>query len=123
MALFTDTKKKAPTKEKKAKVRKASSERALADSKLENVLVHPWMSEKALIGTERGVYVFAVPPEATKQEVARAIERIYKVVPKKVNIANLPGKMKPLRARRGRGQRAARHKAYVYLAKGETIQF
>jgi large subunit ribosomal protein L23 len=120
MALF-ETKKKAPKKENVAK--KGGSEKALKSSKLEGVLSHPWMSEKALIGTERGVYVFAVPSEATKREIALAVERLYKVVPVKVNIANLPGKMKPMRRKRGRAARAARHKAYVYLKKGETITF
>lgn len=130
MALFPTKPKKtvAKTSAPKAKkpkkiVKAASSEKALSNTRLENVLKAPWMSEKALIGTERGVYVFAVPPEATKHDVAKAVERIYKVIPVKVNIANLPGKKKPMRAKRGRGQRARRHKAYVYLKKGETIQF
>ncbi len=121
MALF-ETKKKAKAP-KKDSVKKGAGEKALANSKLEGVLTHPWMSEKALIGTERGVYVFAVPGDINKHDVALAVERIYKVVPQKVNIANLPGKMKPLKKRRGRTARAARHKAYVYLKKGETITF
>jgi large subunit ribosomal protein L23 len=126
MALFETKQKKAAPKAKKEKAsssKKGASEKALADSRLEHVLAHPWMSEKALIATERGVYVFAVPAQATKKEVARAVERLYKVVPVKVNIANLPGKMKPMRRKRGRAARAARHKAYVYLKKGETITF
>ena len=122
MALF-ENKKKAVKKEKAPRAKSGASDKALADSKLENVLAHPWMSEKALIGTERGVYVFAVPDRATKQEVARAVERLYKVVPVKVNIANLPGKVKSLRRKRGFAARAARHKAYVYLKKGDTITF
>ncbi|MCI0597572.1 50S ribosomal protein L23 [Candidatus Parcubacteria bacterium] len=127
MALFNSKQKNAQPaakkSEKKVSLRKAASEKALADTRLENTLLHPWMSEKALIGTEKGVYVFAVPPDATKTQVAQAVERLYKVVPVKVNVANLPGKMKPLRGKRGRGTRARRHKAYVYLKKGETITF
>ena len=124
MALFSkNTKKPAAKKASKKAVKVASPEKALAHTRLENILTAPWMSEKALIGTEKGIYVFAVPPEATKTEVALAVERIYKVVPVKVNIANLPGKMKPMRAKRGRGQRARRHKAYVFLKKGDSIQF
>lgn len=124
MDLFKTKNKKAQTKKEKAPKKKAvSSEKLLANSRLENVLKAPWMSEKALVGTDRGVYVFAVPAEVTKKEVALAVERIYKVVPIKVNIVNLPGKMKPLRGKRGRGQRARRHKAYVFLKKGESITF
>ena len=125
MALFGNKKAAPAKKEAKEKkvVRAASPEARLVDSHLEDALRAPWLSEKALIGTEKGVYVFAVPPRATKTEIAAAIERIYKVVPVKVNVANLPGKSKALRSRRGYGRRAARHKAYVYLKKGDSIQF
>lgn len=106
---------------------KTSSTRAgntkTRDARLAHVLVAPWFSEKALIGTERGVYVFSVPEHVTKQEVKDAVEKIYKVAPRKVALLHLPGKKKSLRTRRGVGVRARRHKAYVYLKKGETITF
>jgi large subunit ribosomal protein L23 len=116
MALFsrkTSSNKSAPKK----------AERKDPKGYLSNVIKAPWMSEKALIGTENGVYVFAVPTEATKHDVADAIRKIYNVSPAKVNIVNLPAKRKSMRSRRGMGSRAARHKAYVYLKKGDTIQF
>lgn len=84
---------------------------------------HPWFSEKALIVTEKGVYAFAVPPRATKALIAGAIQELYNVTPKAVRIVNMPGKKKNMRTRRGVGTRAARRKAYVYLNKGDTIQF
>lgn len=113
MALFSNkkaVKKAAPA----AEAKDASKDRS-------GILVRPWFSEKALIGTEKGVYVFVVPPTATKHDVAAAVETVYKVKPRKVRIANLPAKTQNLRARRGVGTRARRHKAYVYLKKGETI--
>lgn len=123
MALFSSDK-KATTK--KAKAEKPVRARVLmdvknADGRLANVLKAPWFSEKALIGTENGVYVFAVSPEATKLDVALAVRQAFNVTPVKVHIANLPAKTKALRTRRGTGSRAARHKAYVYLAKGDTL--
>jgi large subunit ribosomal protein L23 len=123
MAIFSKNTKKAAKTEKKAVNVKAAGEKALANSKLETVIKAPWLSEKALIATERGVYVFAVPAEATKLTIKAAIERIYKVVPTKVNIVNTEGKTKALRTKRGIGRRAARRKAYVFLKKGETITF
>jgi large subunit ribosomal protein L23 len=117
MALFS---KKTNTGAKTAESTKAAYN---ADGRLASIIRAPWLSEKALIGTENGVYVFAVPPEATKHDVIAAIETIYKVTPKKIAMVNLPGKRKALRTRRGMGTRAARHKAYVYLKKGDTIQF
>ena len=83
----------------------------------------PWFSEKALIATENGVYTFAVPARATKASIAGAIKEIYKVEPCKIRIVNLPGKKKAMRTKRGIGTRAARRKAYVYLNKGDSIQF
>lgn len=83
----------------------------------------PWFSEKALIETEKGVYTFAVPQNATKASVAGAIKELYKVAPRVVRIVNLPAKKKALRTKRGVGTRAARRKAYVYLNKGDSIQF
>lgn len=83
----------------------------------------PWFSEKALISTEKGVYTFMVPARATKAAIAGAIKEIYNVTPLKVRTANLPGKHKAMRTRRGEGVRPARRKAYVYLNAGDTIQF
>lgn len=124
MALFGN-KKKTVKKDnaKAAKSGRAAGEVKDAVGRLEGALTAPWLSEKALIGTEKGVYVFAVPGSATKAEIAGAVEKIYKVVPRKVNIVNLPRKSKALRSRRGVGYRAARTKAYVFLKKGETITF
>lgn len=93
------------------------------DGRIANVLKNPWFSEKTLIGTENGVYVFEVPPAVTKHDIMNAIEKTYKVSPRKVNIVNLPAKKVAMRSKRGVGSRARRHKAYVYLKKGETIVF
>ncbi len=117
MALFSSNKKTS------AKAVKPVAKKTPEDGRLENVLVAPWLSEKALIGTERGVYVFEVPPRATKHEVAEAVELVYKVTPKKVTMVNLPAKKVSLRTRRGEGSRARRHKAYVHLKAGDSIQF
>ncbi len=119
MALFSTKKntKKAPAKTPAKEIKKS------VDGREHTVLSAPWLSEKALIGTENGVYVFKVPANATKPQVAAAIQTIYNVTPRQVRMVNLPAKRKALRTRRGFGVRAARHKAYVYLNKGESIQF
>jgi ribosomal protein L23 len=124
MALFSNDK-KAP-KAKKAKSGTRNWGRGILpadDSRIANVLKRPWFSEKALLGTERGVYVFEVPASATKIDVANAVIAAYKVTPVKVRMANLPAKTVSLRTRRGVGTRARRHKAYVYLKEGDTITF
>lgn len=112
MALFSSKTKNSPARKPKTD-----------DGRLAGILKAPWLSEKALIGTANGVYVFDVPARATKPEVAAAVEKIYKVTPRQIRMVNLPAKKVSLRTRRGEGTRARRHKAYVYLKKGETIQF
>jgi len=123
MALFGN--KKTEKKEKKEKAVRLSHARARVSNVgiAHEIIRSPWFSEKALIITEKGVYTFAVPLRATKAEIAGAIKEIYKVSPRKIRVANLPGKSKAMRTRRGEGTRAARRKAYVYLNKGDTIQF
>jgi large subunit ribosomal protein L23 len=111
MPLFSPT-----TKDTKAK-------KNADDGRHHDILRAPWLSEKALIGTENGVYVFEVPTDANKFQISAAVEAIYNVKPRQIRVVNLPAKKKALRTRRGMGSRAARHKAYVYLKKGETIQF
>ena len=66
---------------------------------------------------------FEVPRTATKHDVSDAVEQIYKVKPRQVRMVNLPAKTVSQRTRRGTGVRARRHKAYVYLKAGESIQF
>jgi large subunit ribosomal protein L23 len=122
MAIFGTSTKKERKAAKPAAVRAARDVKD-ADGRLALVLERPWLSEKALIGTEKGVYVFEIPPRATKKDVARAVEKEYQVVPVKVNVVNLPGKKVSLRTRRGHGTKSVRRKAYVYLAAGQSIQF
>ena len=118
MSIFRTKKQKTRTKGlgPKAKVADASG-------KLSTVLKGPWLSEKALIATEKGVYTFEVAPEVTKRDVTLAVEKFYKVTPKAVRMVNLPGKKVNLRTRRGFGMKSGRRKAYVTLKKGDTIQF
>lgn len=122
MALFSTDKKKTVKKDKKPGVRTwGAGMLAAGDSRIANVLKRPWFSEKALIATERGVYVFEVAQTATKEDVAHAIQKTYNVTPAKVRMVNLPAKKVSMRTRRGTGSRARRHKAYVYLAAGDSI--
>lgn len=121
MALFSSDSKKTTKKATAPSVQRGVL--APEDGRIANVLKRPWFSEKALIGTENGVYVFEVPSAATKHDVMNAIEKAYKVRPRQVRIVNLPAKKVSLRTRRGVGTRARRHKAYVYLKKGDSITF
>lgn len=123
MAIFGTTKENKSSSAKAPKEKKPFHAHAvkLVEGKAHEVIRAPWFSEKALIGTEKGVYVFAVSKDANGAEIAGAIKELYGVAPKSVRIVNTPGKRKALRSRRGFGRRAATRKAYVSLNAGDTI--
>jgi large subunit ribosomal protein L23 len=86
------------------------------------VLVAPQISEKATyIADKNEQVVFIVTPDATKPEVKAAVEMLFKVEVKSVQIANLKGKVK--RSGRNIGRRSDIRKAFVCLKPGQEINF
>jgi large subunit ribosomal protein L23 len=85
------------------------------------VLLGPHVSEKASLLAESNQYVFRVALDATKPEVKRAVEQLFNVNVKAVQILNRKGKLK--RTIRGFGKRDDIRKAYVRLAEGQDIDF
>lgn len=89
---------------------------------VQSVLKHSRVTEKVTVQSERGVYVFDVAPRATKKDVAEAIIALYKVTPKKINIAKVPSKRVRMRKQQNKyGIKSGGKKAYVYVKKGDTI--
>lgn len=90
--------------------------------RLLQVLVAPQISEKATyIADKHEQIVFIVTPDATKPEVKAAVELLFKVEVKSVQIANLKGKSK--RFGRSFGRRSDTRKAFVCLKPGQEINF
>ena len=86
------------------------------------VLVAPHVSEKAaLAGDVANAVVFRVVPNATKLEVKRAVELLFKVKVEGVQVSNVKGKLK--RNRFGERRGVSWKKAYVRLAEGHDIDF
>lgn len=90
---------------------------------LSGILLRPRITEKATIAAEQGVYVFEVSPRATKHSVKRAVKKIYKVNPVRVNIVKIPSKKRVSERTRIVGVKSGGKKAYVFLKKGERIEF
>lgn len=86
---------------------------------IKNNIVSPRITEKAALAGDKGCYVFNVTPDATKQEIAKEIETIYKVKPVKVNIAKAAPKRRFFRGKFGK--KAGVKKAYVFLKEGDKI--
>lgn len=86
------------------------------------VLVAPHVTEKAaLAGDASNAVVFRVVPDATKREVAAAVEKLFKVKVEGVQTLNVKGKTK--RNRYGLSTKPSWKKAYVRLAEGHDIDF
>ncbi|MDD5475654.1 MAG: 50S ribosomal protein L23 [Syntrophales bacterium] len=88
---------------------------------LYSVLKRPLITEKSTILREgANAYVFEIERSATKVDVRRAVEKIFKVVVTDVRTVNMRGKKK----RHGRiiGRRNHWKKAIVTLAPGNSIE-
>jgi len=85
------------------------------------LLKGPLVTEKSYQATgANNQYTFSVEKYASKQQIQAAIEAIFEVKVEKVQVINLPGKVK----RRGvhSGRRPDRRKAVVRLAEGFSIE-
>lgn len=91
------------------------------------ISVIPRATEKAyMLGTTNNVYVFNVPLTANKQEIAAAVESQFEVKVERIKTLVQSGKAvrfsRGKRAYPGKTNRKDSKKAYVTLAKGNSIQ-
>jgi large subunit ribosomal protein L23 len=84
-----------------------------------DAIVAPVITEKATLLSEQNKVVFQVAGDATKDEIAAAVEALFKVNVTKVNTLNVKGKTKRFRGIVGR--RSDVKKAVVTLAEGQSI--
>ena len=90
--------------------------------RLLQVLLAPTVSEKStFVGDKNNQVVFRVADDATKPEIKAAVELLFKVKVKGVQVANVKGKEK--KGGRIMGRRRNWKKAYVSLAQGQEINF
>lgn len=90
------------------------------DAKLYSVIRAPRVSEKTVRAQEvSNQYAFEVATDATKADIKVAVEKLFDVQVKSVNVVNVKGKSKAFRYRNGR--RGDWRKAYVTLAEGQSI--
>jgi large subunit ribosomal protein L23 len=132
MGLFTKDEKE--TKSKKTSVKKATKKaeapakkETLKGSKevtsldLTKILKNPRITEKAAHMSEGNVYTFDVTVRSTKPEIKKAIKALYGVDARKINISAIP--KKAVYRKGGKGMKGGGKKAYVFLEKGQTIEF
>jgi large subunit ribosomal protein L23 len=93
-----------------------------AEGRLAQVLISPIVSEKATsVAEKHNQVLFKVLRDATKTEIKAAVELLFKVEVKAVQVANQKGKVKRFGGRTGRRDHAK--KAYVSLKPGQELNF
>lgn len=86
------------------------------------LIVRPIITEKATLAREAfGKYTFEVTDRASKKAVQRAIERMFSVKVRKVNLVRRHGKMRRVRMRPGWTNDTKR--AVVTIEPGQKIAF
>jgi large subunit ribosomal protein L23 len=92
------------------------------EQRLYGVLLAPHISEKSAVAAEmQGRHTFRIAKDASKLEVRQAVEKLFSVDVKSVQIVNVKGKTK--RFGQSMGRRSDWKKATVRLAEGQDIDF
>ncbi|OGI16870.1 MAG: 50S ribosomal protein L23 [Candidatus Moranbacteria bacterium RIFCSPHIGHO2_02_FULL_40_12b] len=91
-----------------------------ADINSYNVLIEPWVTEKAHEKMSMNKYIFRVGDNSVKNSIKKAIEKLYNVSVIKVNIVNIPKKKRV--SGRHIGWKAGYKKAIVTLKEGNKIE-
>lgn len=88
---------------------------------LKDVIKKPVITEKATQDTALGRYSFKVDKRANKKEIARAVEKFFKVKARKVKTLTVRGKRKRVGRLRQEANQSDWKKAIVQLAEGEKL--
>ena len=87
-----------------------------------DIIIRPILSEKSYADIANKKYTFEVAKSATKTNVKKAVEEIFKVKVESVNISNVYGKIK--RQGKHEGLTGSYKKAIVQLTSdSKTIEF
>jgi large subunit ribosomal protein L23 len=83
-------------------------------------ILRPWITEKTHDLMASNKYVFKLRQKVTKNQAKNAVEKLYGVEVKKVNIINIPQKKR--RFGRVMGKKSGIRKAIVTLKEGNKIE-
>jgi len=89
-------------------------------AKYSDIILRPRITEKASLIAGANVHTFEIASDATKKQIAKAINIFYKVSPIKVNIVKNPAKEVFIKGKKG--SKSGVKKAYVYLKEGDKIE-
>ena len=88
-----------------------------------SIIISQVISEKSQVFATQGKYVFKVDPKSEKIEIGRAVEQLFNVKVKAVNVINVAGKAKRMGRSVKMGRRPDWKKAIVTLQEGSIELF
>lgn len=109
---------------KKTTKKTAKSESKLSDAvkaSVSHIIKNPRITEKAAQLNTNNVYVFDIAHGANRTQVKLAVEALYGVRPVKVNLVSDQREKRFIRGKMGVVKTPK--KAYVFLKKGDVIEF
>ncbi len=86
--------------------------------RIQDILIKPVVTEKALAGNGKNIYVFQVAKEATKHQVREVVEKIFKVEVASITSTTKKGKTRRVGRRLRSTQLPDVKKMYITLKKG-----
>lgn len=88
----------------------------------QDIIIKPVITEKSMLGVADKKYTFKVAKSASKIEIAKAVEELFKVKVASVNTVNVRGHLR--RQGRSEGYTPSWKKAYVTLTNdSKNIEF
>ena len=88
-------------------------------TKLYDSIQKPIITEKATSLSSNSQVIFSIPMDASKKNIKEAVEKLFRVNVKKINIIISKGKTKRFKGRLGK--RKNEKKAIISLEKGQKI--
>jgi len=90
-----------------------------ADSYMYDIIIEPVITEKSTNISAQNKVVFKVAPFATKSNIKKSVEKLFKVNVTKINTINVKGKTKFVRGKKT--ITSGCKKAIITLKKGQSI--
>lgn len=90
----------------------------------QDIIIKPVITEKSMNGIANRKYTFKVAKNATKNEIAKAVEKLFNVEVAKVHTMNVIGRSKRINFKMPMGKKPDWKKAIVTITeKSKTIEF
>ena len=88
---------------------------------LYDIIKFPVVTEKSTKISENNQFIFKVAVDSSKEDIKKAIEKVFKVKVKAINTIKVKGKKKVFKGTKGK--RSDFKKAIITLVKGETLDY